>query len=76
MVRKLVNAFFGCLGSSREDVLVWLLVLILFFSPYDSHATLGDFEGSSDDSGEEDEDPIEDTGAVNVFSISFSLLSD
>ena len=44
-------------------------------SSYDSQATLGDFEGSFDDNGEEDEDPIEDIGAVNVFPINFYPLS-
>ena len=44
------------------------------FSPYDSQATLGDFEGSSDETGEEDEDPIEDSGAINVFPHQFLSL--
>jgi len=43
-------------------------------SPYGSQATLGDFEGSSDETREEDEDPIEDTNAVKVFSHQFLSL--
>jgi hypothetical protein len=50
-----------------------LLALILFF-PYDSQATLGDFEGSSDETGEEDENPIGNTGALNVFPHQFLSL--
>jgi len=46
------------------------------FFPYDSHATLGDLEGSSDDNGEEDENPNEDTRAVNVSFHQFDPLSD
>ncbi len=37
------------------------------FSPYDSQTTLGDFEGSFDETRDEDEDPMEDTSALNVF---------
>ena len=46
------------------------------FFPYESHATLGNFEGSSDYSGEEDEDPIEDTCTINDFLLRFYPLSD
>ena len=44
------------------------------FSPYDSQATLGDFEGSSDETREDDEDSIEDTSALNVFPHQFFSL--
>ena len=44
------------------------------FFPYDSQAKLGEFEGSSNETGEEDEDPIEDSGAANVFSHQFESL--